>query len=76
VGGACEKCGAAGERWDKRRETGVRSWEMMWPAGLLVGVVVLAILDAMVRAVSIKKDAKSALWGRREPEDSKGRGRM
>jgi hypothetical protein len=32
----------------------MRGWETMWPAGLLVGVVMLAIIDAIAKAVSLR----------------------
>lgn len=35
----------------------MKSWEMIWPAGLLLVTVILAILDAMMRAGSVKKQA-------------------
>jgi hypothetical protein len=33
----------------------MRNWETIWPAGLLVGVVMLAIVDAITRAVSLRR---------------------
>ena len=30
----------------------MRSWEAVWPLSLLIGVVILAIVDAIVRAAS------------------------
>lgn len=33
----------------------MRNWETIWPAGLLVGVVILAIIDAVTRAVASRR---------------------
>jgi hypothetical protein len=33
----------------------MRNWETMWSAGFLMGVVILAIIDAIARAVSSRR---------------------
>lgn len=33
----------------------MRDWGTTWPAGLLVGIVMVAIVDAILRAVSLRK---------------------
>jgi hypothetical protein len=33
----------------------MRNWETIWPAVVLVGIVILAIADAVVRAASLRK---------------------
>jgi hypothetical protein len=35
----------------------MRNWEMIWPAGLLVGVVILAIIDAVMRAFALRRSS-------------------
>lgn len=38
----------------KMKGAGMRNWETMWPAGLLIGIVIMAIFDALWRAASLK----------------------
>jgi hypothetical protein len=33
----------------------MRSWETIWPAGLPVGVVILAIIDSVMRAIVLRR---------------------
>lgn len=33
----------------------MRNWETIWPAGLLLGIVMIAILDATRKAMSFRR---------------------
>jgi hypothetical protein len=33
----------------------MRNWDTIWPADLLMGIVILAIVDATARAVSLRR---------------------